>query len=94
MLAIAASDQSPFNCRRQPLPRRSSASAAIVQLSVGVAGALWLPSQNGGDAVFLQTQNHTCPESAAVYFNGDESLPLCTPSQNGCWLLRPQRHHQ
>jgi len=45
---------------------------------------LWLPSQSGGDAVFLQTQNHTVTVSVAVYFNGDESLPLCVPSQKGC----------
>jgi hypothetical protein len=55
---------------------------------------LWLPSQNGGDAVLLQTQNHTCAVSAAVYFKGEESLPLCVPSQNGWRLLRPHRHHQ
>jgi hypothetical protein len=56
--------------------------------------ALWLPSHSGGVAVFLQTQNHTVPVSTAVYFSGDESVPLCVPSQKGCRRLRPQRHHQ
>jgi hypothetical protein len=49
----------------------------------GAAGALWLPSHSGGEAVPLHTQNHTVPVSVAMYFSGDESLPLCVPSQKG-----------
>ena len=66
----------------------------MVQSAVLRAAFLWLPSHKGGEAVFLQTQNQTCPVSAETNFSGKESLPLCVPSQNGWLRLRPQRHHQ
>ena len=53
-----------------------------------------VPSQSGWEPVFLQTQNQSFFDSAGTYFSGENSLPLCEPSQNGCVALRPQRHHQ
>jgi len=54
----------------------------------------WLPSQKGRLPVFLQTQNQTVFDSGAVYWTGENSEPLCEPSQKGCDWLLPQAHHQ
>jgi len=53
---------------------------------------LWLPSQNGGVAVFLQVQSQTVLSSSAVNETGSKSVPLWEPSQNGWLELLPQRH--
>jgi len=55
---------------------------------------LWLPSQIGGNWVFLQVQNDTNLSDKAVYISGFLfcSSSLCDPSQNGCDLLNPQLH--
>ena len=33
------------------------------------------------------------PEAIVTFF-GVSPVPLWEPSQNGCWLERPQAHHQ
>jgi len=51
-------------------------------------------SQIGGRALRLQVQKLTRPERFAVHSIGSNALPSCEPSQKGCDLERPQRHHQ
>jgi len=52
------------------------------------------PSQKGLPAVCLQPQSHTFCASVTVNFDGENSEPLCEPSQNGWRFERPQAHHQ
>jgi hypothetical protein len=66
----------------------------MIQSAADAVLERWLPSQSGGEAVFLHTQNQTCPVVGALYCSGATPLPLCVPSQNGWVALRPQRHHQ
>ena len=42
----------------------------------------------------LQAHIQWSPDFSAVYFIGAKLPPLWVPSQNGCFLLRPQEHHQ
>lgn len=44
--------------------------------------------------VCLQTQNRVGPACAGLYCSGPTPVPLCEPSQKGCFLLSPQAHHQ
>ena len=55
---------------------------------------LWLPSQNGWVLVCLQAHQATVFFSLISVLKGENSVPLCEPSQNGCVLERPQEHHQ
>ena len=55
---------------------------------------LWLPSHSGGVVVRLQVQNQTSPVVSGLNSRGENAVPLCEPSQNGCDLERPQAHHQ
>ena len=50
------------------------------------------PSQKGGFFVRLQPQKNTCLVSSAINATGVKGVPLCAPSQNGCFLLKPQEH--
>ena len=58
---------------------------------IPAAGA---PSHSGDLAECLQPQNQTLPSASAVYLTGTKSVPRWLPSQNGCFALRPQAHHQ
>jgi hypothetical protein len=53
-----------------------------------------VPSQNGGVAVRLQAQKAMRFVSVAVHCSGENDVPLCEPSQNGCFDDLPQAHHQ
>ena len=55
---------------------------------------LWLPSHIGRLPVRLQAQNQACSAAAAFHSTGVKGVPLCEPSQNGCFFERPQAHHQ
>ena len=55
---------------------------------------LWLPSHIGRLPVRLQAQNQACSAVAAFHSTGVKAEPLWEPSQNGCFLERPQAHHQ
>jgi hypothetical protein len=55
---------------------------------------LWLPSQNGLFFVCLQPHQATVFFAVISVLTGENSVPLCDPSQNGCVLERPQAHHQ
>ena len=52
------------------------------------------PSHIGGSIVCLQVQKKTFLDCSALYFNGINSVPLCDPSQNGCFKLIPQVHQK
>ena len=52
------------------------------------------PSQRGILLDPLQPQNETTPVSSASNFIGEKVEPLWDPSQNGCFPLLPQEHHQ
>src|SRR5262245_15773565 len=60
----------------------------------GGASVLCVPSQVGFLPLRLQAQKAISPAAAALYSTGENSEPLCEPSQNGCFLERPQAHHQ
>src|SRR6185436_14736351 len=60
----------------------------------GGASVRCVPSQVGFLPLRLQTQKAISPAAAALYSTGENSDPLCEPSQNGCFLERPQAHHQ
>ncbi len=60
----------------------------------GRQSALCVPSHTGWWAECLQAQNQAFFDSVASYFTGVNSEPLCEPSQNGCFALLPQAHHQ
>ena len=45
----------------------------------------WVPSQNGGVPVDLHPQSQTLPDLSALNPTGVMSVPLCEPSQYGCF---------
>jgi hypothetical protein len=59
-----------------------------------VHSAAWLPSQNGLFLECLQAHQARGFFSFTSVMRGENSVPLCEPSQNGCVLDRPQAHHQ
>ena len=50
------------------------------------------PSQNGWLLVCLQAQKNIFLASSALYARGVNSVPLCDPSQKGCFTLFPHEH--
>ncbi len=54
----------------------------------------WVPSQSGGLPLCLQPQKNTFPAASAVYFTGARPVPLCEPSQKGCFFECPQAHQK
>jgi hypothetical protein len=54
----------------------------------------WLPSHKGALAVDLQPQKKTFLLSGASHFTGVIPVPLCDPSQKGCFEDLPQAHQK
>ena len=53
---------------------------------------MWVPSQKPWLAVCLQLHMYDVLVSSATNTFGENSVPLCDPSQNGCFDDFPQAH--
>lgn len=53
-----------------------------------------VPSQSGRFDECLQPQKNSFLDASAVYLTGAKSLPLCEPSQKGCFEDLPQAHQK
>src|SRR4051812_3480151 len=54
----------------------------------------WAPSQNGALPDRLHMHIATCLGSARENLTGVQAVPLCEPSQKGCFSERPQAHQK
>jgi hypothetical protein len=73
-------------CTRPPSCPLCFGSSAVIRLCE--------PSHGGGLALRLPRQKKDLPSFSAVNPCGSKTVPRCEPSQNGCFLDRPQLHHQ
>ena len=84
------------SCRNcHPTPGKVQSGARLRRYRrAGGASVRCVPSQVGFLPLRLQAQKPISPAAAALYSIGENAVPLCEPSQNGCFLERPQAHHQ